>query len=226
MNRELFILEAVYTNGLTHIPVTRFVNDMVRDNRLNIYVNPPFIGISFNWDKIEVNHENFPSSTACDTPKYLTLIYLNSHGIHVINCPENDALCYENNHTQLRLWDHTKCILQKVVPLSWKEGMGFSDASPMHCHYHLIFPIVVYDKDSHETYRQKSESQDLEVHTVRPPVLLAILMPKPCRSSKVAFHAKRVPKKSPKPLNFTVILWITLLGHGPHAANFPLRPCA
>lgn len=36
MNRELFILEAVYTNGLTHIPVTRFVKDMVRDNRLNI----------------------------------------------------------------------------------------------------------------------------------------------------------------------------------------------
>lgn len=191
--RELFILEAVYTDGQTHIPVTRFVNDMVRDNRLNIYVNPPFIGASldsdrpkvltvkfqtpkgiyfsyalqnapllldqkslgftddksfrvigayygnerdstsvmekmkhyeyFNWDKIEVNHENFPSNTACDTPEYLTLIYLNSDGIHVISCPENDALCYENNHTQLRLWDHTKCILQKVAPLSWREGM-------------------------------------------------------------------------------------------------------
>lgn len=34
--RELFILEAIYTDGQTHIPVTHFVNDMVRDNKQHL----------------------------------------------------------------------------------------------------------------------------------------------------------------------------------------------
>lgn len=50
--RELFILEAVYTDGQTHIPVTHFMNDMVRDNTLNIYVNTPFIGASLESDRL------------------------------------------------------------------------------------------------------------------------------------------------------------------------------
>lgn len=52
--RELFILEAVYTDGQTKIPVTRFVNDMVRDNALNIYVNMPFIGASMESDRLKL----------------------------------------------------------------------------------------------------------------------------------------------------------------------------
>lgn len=52
--RELFILEAVYTDGQTKIPVTRFVNDMVRDNALNIYVNMPFIGASIESDRLKL----------------------------------------------------------------------------------------------------------------------------------------------------------------------------
>ncbi|MDR0286324.1 MAG: helix-turn-helix domain-containing protein, partial [Clostridiales bacterium] len=31
----------------------------------------------FKWDRIHVNHENFPSNTASDDTEYLTLIYLN-----------------------------------------------------------------------------------------------------------------------------------------------------
>lgn len=190
---ELFILEAIYTDGQTHIPVTRFLNHMVRDNKLNIYVNPPFIGAAlesdrlkvltvkfqtpdgvylsyalqneplildrksqgftedssfqiigacygnekehssvlqkmrhyeyFKWDKITVNHENFPSNTSSDDMEYLTLIYLNSDGIHVISCPENDAIYYTDNCSQLRLRDHSKCILKNIARLSWREGM-------------------------------------------------------------------------------------------------------
>lgn len=191
--RELFILEAVYTDGQTQLPVTHYINDMVRDNALNIYVNEPFIGASlesdrpkiltikfqtpngirfsyalenenlildkksecfsdnkkleiigayygnakeyssvmqkmnhyeyFKWDKIEVNHETFPSNTASDDTEYLTLIYLNASGIHVISCPENGTLSYGKHHTELLLQDHSKCILKNVMRLSWEAGL-------------------------------------------------------------------------------------------------------
>lgn len=191
--RELFILEAIYTDGETHISVTHFINALVRDNTLNIYVDTPFVGASiesgrmkmltvkyqtpegiyfsyalqnenlfldkkctgytddkdyrlvgayygneneylsvmqkmrhyeyFKWDKIEVNHENFPSNTASDDTEYLALIYLNSDGIHAVSCPENDAIYYEKNHTQLITRDKTKCILQGIMKLSWGKGM-------------------------------------------------------------------------------------------------------
>ncbi len=148
--RELFILEAVYTDGQTQVPVTRCLDNLVRDNGLDIYVNATFIGVSmesdrlklltvkfqtpegvgfayalhnenlvldrkstgfapdralrivgayygnekeyssamqkmehyeyFKWDRIPVNHEVFPSSTASDDTEYLTLVYLNAEG--------------------------------------------------------------------------------------------------------------------------------------------------
>ena len=191
--RELFILEAVYTDGQTRIPVTHFINNMVRDNTLNIYVNSPFVGASlesdrlkiltvkfqtpkgiffsyalqngnfildknsegsvgdkefqligayygnekeyssamqkmkhyeyFGWDRIAVNHESFPSNTASDDTEYLTLIYVNSKGIHVISCPENDTIYYENHRTEIQLRDNSKCILKGIRRLSWGEGM-------------------------------------------------------------------------------------------------------
>ena len=34
----------------------------------------------FKWDRIPVNHEVFPSSTASDDTEYLTLVYLNAEG--------------------------------------------------------------------------------------------------------------------------------------------------
>lgn len=190
--RELFILEAVYTDGQTHIPITHFINDMVRDNALNIYVNTPFTGALlesdrlkvltvkfqtpkgiyfsytvqnenlildknsvcfsgdkafqiigayygnekeyssvmhkmehyeyFKWDQIAVNHESFPSNPASDDTEYLTLIYVNSEGIHTISCPENDVIYYENHHTRLQLKDHSKCILKDVMRLTWEDG--------------------------------------------------------------------------------------------------------
>lgn len=191
--RELFVLEAVYTDGQTHIPVTHFVDNMVRGNALCLYVNEPFLGVSvsggrvkmltvkyqtskgvffsyalqndslvldrdsadfaegqvfqmigayygnekefssamqkmkhyeyFRWDKIPVNQETFPSSTASDDTEYLTLVYLNAEGIHVISCPENEAIYYGSHRTRLFLADHGKCILKGVMRLSWGEGM-------------------------------------------------------------------------------------------------------
>ncbi len=190
--RELFILEAVYTDGEKEVPVTRFLDNLVRDNVLDIYVNQTFTGDSlesdrlkvltvkfqtpegvgfsyalqnqnltldrksagfepeeavrildayygngkeyasamqkmehyayFKWDRIPVNHETFPSSTASDDTEYLTLIYLNGEGIHVISCPENDAIYYGNHGTQLLLRDRSQCILEEIKRLSWEGG--------------------------------------------------------------------------------------------------------
>lgn len=194
--RELFILEAVYTDGVEQVSVTRFVNDMVRNNALNIYVNAPFIGADFKsdrlkvltvifqtpkgifysyalqnenlilnkestcftgdkpfqiigayygnekeftsamqkmehyeyfkWDAIAVNHESFPSNTASDDTEYLTLIYTNANGIHVISCPENNTIYYGNNRTKLLLRDDSKCILKNIPRLMWENGMECS----------------------------------------------------------------------------------------------------
>ena len=191
-SRELFILEAIYTDGQTKASVTRFLDNLVRDNKLDIYVNGAFIGASlesdrlkvltvkfqtpegvvfsyglenenlildrrsggfagdrdfqimgayygngkeyvsamgkmehyayFKWDKIPVNHETFPSSTGSDDTEYLTLIYLNREGIHVLSCPENGTIYYGNHGTRLLLQDDSKCILEHVRPLSWEEG--------------------------------------------------------------------------------------------------------
>ena len=190
--RELFILEAVYTDGQTQVPVTRCLDNLVRDNGLDIYVNATFIGVSmesdrlklltvkfqtpegvglayalqnenlvldrkstgfapdralrivgayygnekeyssamqkmehyeyFKWDRIPVNHETFPSSTASDDTEYLTLVYLNAEGIHVISCPENDTIYYGDHGTRLLLQDRSKCILEQIKRLSWENG--------------------------------------------------------------------------------------------------------
>ena len=54
----------------------------------------------------------------------------------------------------------------------------FSDASPMllRCHYHLLFPKMVCDKDLPGTYRQKPGFPGLEVHTVLLPVLFSVFL--------------------------------------------------
>lgn len=77
----------------------------------------------FKWDKIVVNHELFPSTTSSNDTEYLTLIYLNKTGIHVISCAEDDTIYYDNCHTSLYLKDSTKCILPGIEPLEWGKGM-------------------------------------------------------------------------------------------------------
>lgn len=219
--RELFILEAVYTDGQTQVPVTRFLNDMVRGNTLNIYVNTSFIGASiesgrlkvllvkfqtpkgiffsyalqnknlildmkseafagdgefqmigayygnekeyasamqkiehyeyFKRDRIEVNHESFPSNPASDDTEYLTLIYLNAEGIHAISCPENDTVYYGEHGTKLLLRDHSKCILENVMRLSWAEG---AEESRMMCPWAgSLYAAMKYMGESY-TYEQ------------------------------------------------------------------------
>ena len=77
----------------------------------------------FKWNEIHVNHETFPSSPGVDESEYLTLVYMNSAGIHVISCEENGVLHYTDDKTGLFLKDTSSCILPGITPLSWGQNM-------------------------------------------------------------------------------------------------------
>jgi transcriptional regulator with XRE-family HTH domain len=77
----------------------------------------------FNWNEIHVNHETFPSSPGVDESEYLTLVYMNSAGIHVISCEENGILRYTDDRTGMHLKNTSTCILSGIAPLSWGNGM-------------------------------------------------------------------------------------------------------
>ena len=222
---ELLILEAVYTDGKTHIPVTHLVNGMVCGNTLNMHVNTQFIGVCpeserlklltvkyqtsegtwysyalqnenlvldkgrgrgsafaqqadgwsgrglrvvgayygnekrytsvmekmehykyFKWEQIPVNHETFPSDTASDDTEYLTLIYLNADGIHVISCPENDTIYYDENHTRLLLRDHSRCVLKDMIRLSWERGMECPWAGALYAAFKYMGEPYTYNQ--------------------------------------------------------------------------------
>lgn len=85
---ELFILEAMYTDGQTQIPVTRFINDMVRGNTLNIYVNTPFIGAFIESDRLKI----------------LTVKFQTPRGIYFAHALQNEnlfldkeSICFAND---------------------------------------------------------------------------------------------------------------------------------
>ncbi len=77
----------------------------------------------FQWKIIHVNHETFPSLTASDDPEYLTLVYLNKKGVHVISCEENDRIYYSEDRTSLYLKEEKGQILLDIMRLQWGEGM-------------------------------------------------------------------------------------------------------
>ena len=81
--RELFILDAAYTDGQTSIPVTLYLNDMVRDNKLNIYVNTPFIGAAIESDRL----------------KFLTVKFQTPKGIFFTYAIQNDHLILDKEST-------------------------------------------------------------------------------------------------------------------------------
>lgn len=86
----------------------------------------------FRWREIHVDHERFPSSPGADEPEYLTLIYLNSKGIHVISCQEGGTLCYAADRTELYRKDTSACVLAGIPPLQWEAGQECTWAGAIH----------------------------------------------------------------------------------------------
>ncbi len=85
----------------------------------------------FQWKKIYVDTEVFPSSPSADEIEYLTLIYLNQKGIHMISAAEKETLIYSKGKRELCIEDQTTCILPGVKVLRFEEGIDCTWAGAM-----------------------------------------------------------------------------------------------
>lgn len=77
----------------------------------------------FQWKELYVNTEIFPSSPSADDMEYLTLIYVNSRGIHAISAAEKEVLIYDRGNTELCIKDISSSMLDGIKVLSFEHGM-------------------------------------------------------------------------------------------------------
>ena len=77
----------------------------------------------FHWKKIFIDDEIFPSSPSTDETEYLTLIYLNREGLHMISAAEKETLIYNKGKSELRIEDQSTCILTGMKVLNFEQGM-------------------------------------------------------------------------------------------------------
>lgn len=100
----------------------------------------------FKWKAIHINHENFPSSPNNDDVEYLTIIYLNSAGIHVISAEEGATICYSDNKTELFLKDTSTCILPNVITLEWEKVMDCTWAGAIYAALKYMGETYTYEQ--------------------------------------------------------------------------------
>ena len=102
----------------------------------------------FGWDAYRANHEVFPSDPANDHTEYLTLVYLNSEGVHMATCAEGESLAYSADRTQLvRRCESGSCSLPHVPPLPpFGEGMECSWAAALTAALQAMRVQTTYDE--------------------------------------------------------------------------------
>ena len=76
MPKELIILEAIYTDGASSINITQTISNYVHDNKLCIYVNNQYIGVSIDSERL----------------KLLTIKYQTPNGIYYNFALQNEML--------------------------------------------------------------------------------------------------------------------------------------
>ncbi|MGF7145043.1 hypothetical protein HNQ56_003479 [Anaerotaenia torta] len=54
----------------------------------------------FNWNEYHADHESFPSNPMNDEKEYLTFVYLNKDGIHMVTCEEGESIAYNEDKTE------------------------------------------------------------------------------------------------------------------------------
>ncbi len=69
----------------------------------------------FDMKGYQANHTYFPSTPGIDSPEYLTIVYLNRHGIHMATCAEDETLKLSEDNTAFS-----------------RETAGSSDSSIIH----------------------------------------------------------------------------------------------
>lgn len=100
----------------------------------------------FKWNEINVNQESFPSSPGIDETEYLTIIYVNNKGIHVISCAENETLCYSTDRTYIYLKDTSTCILPNIMTLEWEIGMDCTWAGAIYATLKYLGEQYTYEQ--------------------------------------------------------------------------------
>ena len=61
----------------------------------------------FNLREYSADHETFPSDPSNDDKDYLTFVYLNLDGIHLVTCEEGESIAYNDDRTKLYRKQHT-----------------------------------------------------------------------------------------------------------------------
>lgn len=101
----------------------------------------------FRWNQIHVNHESFPSSTDTDKTEYLTLIYQNKSGLHVISCPEEQSLSYSSDFSSLYLTDESESkVLDGIMTLEWEKGMDCTWAGAVYAALSYMGEVYTYEE--------------------------------------------------------------------------------
>ncbi|HWT75574.1 MAG TPA: helix-turn-helix transcriptional regulator [Mobilitalea sp.] len=79
----------------------------------------------FRWNEYQANHETFPSDPTNDDKDYLTFVFLNKDGIHLVTCEEGESIAYNTDKTEL----HRKQISNEHfipnVPMLPEFGKGW-----------------------------------------------------------------------------------------------------
>jgi transcriptional regulator with XRE-family HTH domain len=78
----------------------------------------------FNWNEYHANHETFPSDPASDDMDYLTFVYLNRDGIHLVTCEESECIAYNTDKTELFRKQANKEFFIPGVPVMPEFGKG------------------------------------------------------------------------------------------------------
>jgi hypothetical protein len=87
----------------------------------------------FNWREYSADHETFPSDPSNDEKDYLTFVYLNRDGIHLVTCEEGESIAYNDDNTGLYRKRHTGEYYIPDVPAlpEWGKGSECSWAAAL-----------------------------------------------------------------------------------------------
>jgi transcriptional regulator with XRE-family HTH domain len=87
----------------------------------------------FAWGEYSADHETFPSDPSNDDKDYLTFVYLNRDGIHLVTCEEGESIAYNEDRTELYRKPHTGEYYIPNVPMlpGWGDGHECSWAAAL-----------------------------------------------------------------------------------------------
>ncbi len=102
----------------------------------------------FNWNEYSADHETFPSDPSNDDKDYLTFVYLNKDGIHLVTCEEGERIAYNDDKTEFfRKQISGEYFIQNVPKLP-EFGKGWE------CSWAAALTAALQSMDIKTTYEQ------------------------------------------------------------------------